>query len=94
MISCINERNFIYAEIRDIQSFYQEAIAWAFMNDMDYVISSNMNDYASDLDLCITSSNIPELGEMVPRLDPGIPRIMYHDEVYMHTINIVISLDG
>ena len=53
-----------------------------------------MNDYASDLELCITSSNIPGLGEMVPRLDPGIPRIMYHDEVYMDTINIVISLDG
>ena len=63
MISCINERNFLYAEIRDIQSFYQEAIAWAFMNDDDYVISRNMNDYAPDLDLIITSSNIPELGE-------------------------------
>ena len=98
--SCFNELNSRYAEIRDISSFHQETIEWAFVNDNDYTISWTANDYTPDLKLSITSNNPSEL--MPVNVDkrggwmrPGYSKdCVNHDEVYIDITHIVVGLEG
>ena len=85
--SCIDELNARYAEIRDIPSSHQEAIAWALTNNNDSTILWSENDYAPDLELSITSNNTIELmsvnvdkrgGSIGPWYSEDC---VYHDEV-------------
>ena len=92
--SCFNELNARYAEIRDIPSSHQEAIAWT-VNDNDYTMSWNAKDYAPDLELSITSDNTPELVVNGSSIGPWYSKdCVYHDEVYIDTSNFTIGIRG
>ena len=94
MTSCFNEFNARYAEIRDIPSSHQEAIAWV-VNDNDYTRSWSANDYAPDLELSITSNNTPELVVNGFSIGPWYSKdCMYHDEVYIDTSNFTLGIRG
>ena len=97
---CANELNVRYAEICDIPSSHQEAIAWVLVNDNDYNMSWTANDYIPDLELSITSNYPCELmpvngdkrdGSIGPWYSKDC---VYQDEVYIDTTHIEVALEG
>ena len=92
--SCFNELNARYAEIRDIPSSHQEAIAWT-VNDNDYTMSWTAKDYAPVLELSITSDNTGDLVVNGSSIGPWYSKdCVYHDEVYIDTSNFTIGIRG
>ena len=100
MTFCINEPSGRYAEICDIPSSHQEAIALDWVNDNDYTTSWTANDYAPDLEFSNTSNYPHELMFVSVDKRGGLMGLwyskdcVYHEEVYIDSIHIVAGLEG